>query len=242
MRKMLMIITVLLMVCSTALAEVQGSVSLYQKDENYILKNTIDIDGDGTQEKIFFDWYGGGSEYETSKFVQFLPADFEAGNTVHPGHGGYVYLRPGRCYNDESGYPGNLFADGLTIYDKEYNVLSALTGQDGVLYVCVTGVVKGANGIPETFPEFFMQQNGEQELAFIQVDVSSMLQSKAGGVKLLNYPADIMGEYVDALGCYCLVMTQYGANNHSDKLETCFTMNEGKAVLLGRFLNGQSVK
>lgn len=242
MKKILTMVTVLLLVCSTALAEVQGSVSLYEKDDNYILKNTIDIDGDGVQEKIFFDWYGGGSEYDTSKFVQFLPANFESGKTVHPGYNGYVYLRPGRCYNDANGYPGNLFADGLTIYDKEYDLLSALSGEDGVLYVCVTGVVKGANGIPESYPEFFMQQGGEEELAYIQVDMDSFIQSEANGVALLKYPAGIKCEYVDALNRFCFVMTQYGADSSSNKLKTCFTLKDGKVVLLGRFLNGESVR
>lgn len=241
-KKWLAVVLALILVCGTALAQADGWVSLYQVDNDGMLKSGLDVDDDGQEEKIFFEWYGGGSDYDASRFVQFLPGNFNSGKTVNPGQGGYPYMRPGRCYNDESGWPGNLFADGLTIYDKEYDCLSIHTGDDGVMYACVTGVVRGANGIPESYPEFFMQARGKDEMPPVQVDVQSLVQAQAGGVKFLKYPAGVRCEYVDVLGRYCFVMTQYGANSDRDTLKTCFTMKAGKPVVLDRLLNGKKVR
>ena len=61
-------------------------------------------------------------------------------------------------------------------------------------------------------------------------------------MKFLKYPAGVRCEYVDVLGRYCFVMTQYGANSDRDTLKTCFTMKAGKPGVLDRLLNGKKVR
>lgn len=222
-------------------ADVNGCISMTGWDrKTNLLHESLDVDGDGVQETAFFDQYAN-LEYQV---VAFFRKD--AGNDQYDPIRSELYLCPGITYCDKNGFSKGNFADGLESWDKEYLNLSLLTGEDGRLYACVDGVIFGANGLPESFPEFFVSDSGRGEMQPMEAAYQSFLADAWGGVSFLPYPIGFRAEYVDALGCWCLVMEQaseeeYAASSYHT-LDTCLVMEDGALKKIGRLFDGERVE
>lgn len=221
--------------------DVNGCISMTRWDRNTLfLDEHLDVDGDGAAETPFFDQYAN-LEYQVVAFHKKdsleRPADLR--NAV-------LYLCPGISYCDGNGLSNGTFADGLESWDKEYLNLSLFTGDDSRLYACVDGVILGAAGLPESYPEFFVSDDGRGEMQPIEVAYRSFLVDAWAGTDFLPYPIGFRAEYVDSLGRWCLVMDQASEEEYTSApyrtLRTCFTMERGVLKKVARFLDGERVE
>lgn len=221
--------------------DVNGCISMTGWDrKTNLLSEGLDVDGDGVQETGFFDQYAN-MEYQV---VAFFRKD--AGNDQYDPMRSELYLCPGITYCDKNGFSKGNFADGLESWDKEYLNLSLLTGDDGWLYACVDGVIFGANGLPESYPEFFVSDSGRGEMQPMEAEYQSFLVDAWNGMAFLPYPIGFRAEYVDALGRWCLVMEQASEEEYASSpyrtLKTCFSISDGRLQKVGRLLDGERVE
>lgn len=248
MRKLWILVmaaALLLAGCSAAAAletaEVNGCVSLTRWDrQTNLLEERLDVDGDGVRELVLFDQYAN-LEYQV---VMFFRED--APYSLSDVRDAALYLCPGITYCDGDGFSKGNFADGLESWDKEYLNLSLLTGDDGRLYACADGSILGANGLPESYPEFFVSDSGRGEMQPMEAAYQPFLVDTWGGTAFLPYPIGFRAEYVDALGRWCLVMEQASeaayASSSYRSLRTCLAMEDGALKKLARFLDGERVE
>lgn len=220
-------------------ADVNGCIAMTGWDrQTNLLNEGLDVNGDGTQETAFFDQYAN-LEYQVVAF-------FRTGDEQYDPKRSELYLCPGITYCDGNGFSKGNFADGLESWDKEYLNLSLLTGDDGRLYACVDGVILGANGLPESYPEFFVSDSGRGEMQPMEASYQPFLVDAWGGTAFLPYPIGFRAEYVDALGRWCLVMEQASEEEYASSpyrsLRTCLAMEDGALKKLARFLDGERVE
>ena len=233
----------LLGMCAGALAletaNVNGCISMTGWDrQTNLLDEGLDVDGDGVQERAFFDQYAN-LEYQVVAF-------FRTGDEQYDPKRSELYLCPGITYCDGNGFSKGNFADGLESWDKEYLNLSLLMGDDGRLYACVDGVILGANGLPESCPEFFVSDSGRGEMQPMEASYQPFLMDAWGDTAFLPYPIGFRAEYVDALGRWCLIMEQVSEEEYTSsphrKLQTCFSISGGRLQVEARFLDGVRVE
>ena len=222
-------------------ADVNGCMSMTKWDrQTTLLEERLDVDGDGVGEIAYFDQYAN-LDY---RVVAFFGAD--SGHDLQQIRQAALYLCPGISYCDGNGLSNGTFADGLESWDKEYLNLSLFTGDDSRLYACVDGVILGAAGLPESYPEFFVSDDGRGEMQPIEVAYRSFLVDAWAGTDFLPYPIGFRAEYVDSLGRWCLVMDQASEEEYTSApyrtLRTCFTMERGVLKKVARFLDGERVE
>lgn len=196
---------------------------------------TLDIDGDGVGECLFFDQYGM-TDY---MILQFLPESML--DRPHAAHGQFPSLYPLIQYCDAQGYFVSEIAEGFDRLGKEFHRLCIITGADGCVYACVTGCINYANGWPEEYPEFFMLPPGSLEFVSISPDYQKTLLSEINGVQLDRFLADFDAQYVEELGGWCFVTTQIDHEQHR-RLLSFFTMSGNELQPLARYLDGERME
>lgn len=236
--------------CSAAKAETAYSVSVPNATINLprifeMYSGVLDVNGDGKPDSVFYDEYG----VEDYGYIQFIPQGEEASDITGDHYAyssSYIHLFPFKQFEDTL-----QIEPGLYWFDMEPHALSFLNGDDGRLYACAAYWVKGANGWPEEFLEFFQKRDDSYELEAIPTDYKRfvILTSRSSayhGVYLRDYVATVNCEYVKELGRWCLVLGQvdaYAATSEARvRLKTCLTMNQGELILIARFLDGELVE
>lgn len=218
-------------------SEVHGTLNLFGHDSEGILTDTLDIDGDGTTEQAFYDYYA-----DTAwPYLQFLPHEtlehsYEA-ESIMP------YLLLTESYYDRWGEERETMPAELSGCLMEPVSVSFLTGNDGVVYACSASTVYGANGWPEEFLEFFRLPEDGLKFEPIFPDQSQLI--KTGVDRCENYVAELKCGYVEQLGQWCLLAYQLGENAQGDRqlsLQTCFTLSDGKIQVLARYMDGKRLE
>ncbi|MGN1021734.1 MAG: hypothetical protein ACI4O7_15325 [Aristaeellaceae bacterium] len=221
---------------------VNGQIDLQQAAwDQSSLKDRLDVDGDGLEEQVYCDWYND-RDY---RLIAFIPQS--AGEvSSHLSRDAVLYLCPGITYCDGNGLSRGNFADGWDSWDKYYMNLSLLSGEDGALYACADGVVMGGNGLPESYPEFFVSSSGQGEMTPVDIAYRGFLLDRCNGVQLLDYPTGFSVAYVDELQRWCLIMEQISEEQYTTSayrtLQSCFSISGGRLQLEARFLDGVRVE
>lgn len=195
------------------------------------LGDRLDIDGDGVEEYVYFDQYGD-REYS---ILQFVPDPaLVAGGAADIG--AYIHLTPGVHYVNGDGLSNGTFADGLDTWDMEYLNAAFLGEADGLVYACVTACVRGANGVPEVYPEFFRLAEGEVAFAPMETSYRELLPARWEGVPLTALTG-VTCRYHEGLGRWALVLEQYadatwGEPHYGECLETWCALEGGALTVL----------
>ncbi|MBQ8202589.1 MAG: hypothetical protein IJZ74_12565 [Clostridia bacterium] len=222
-----------------------ASVSFYTLSRGEVFDELFDIDGDGSEEYLFFDFWAD-KEYN---YLQFLPASIDRYNAqslasrymkdyFHCFPDKYLYMSNG--YTLRSEYAGTDAAQA-----NEYAGLVLHTGADGLLYMGISKNYWGAAGWPDMYIQFYQQQDDSTELVYADVDLSEMLVSSnaINGYFIEHGIKGLDCEYIEDLNRWCLTIQQRGVHedNSSITVKTCFTLDAGVPILQARYANGTRI-